>query len=200
MPGAIDEWDTRLLDLPAYPVDRFLARVGGDVVRPRGRTHMTLRVRTGDQAWLADVGFGSGPLEPLPFGAGGPHAQGGWTFALAATGPHEWELRELRAREWTTAYRFDDVRQHPADVVVANHFTSTFPRSPFVGRAVVVRRDEDALRELIDGTLTTTRPDGSSETSEIGDGDLAATLRDVFGLALDPDEIARLTGATAARA
>ena len=199
MPGAIDEWDTRLLDLPAYPVDRFLARVGGDVVRPRGRTHMTLRVRTGDQAWLADVGFGSGPLEPLPFGAGGPHAQGGWTFALAATGPHEWELRELRAREWTTAYRFDDVSQHPADVVVANHFTSTFPRSPFVGRAVVVRRDEDALRELIDGTLTTTRPDGSSETREIGD-DLAATLRDVFGLALDPDEIARLTGATAARA
>jgi len=63
-----------------------------------------------------------------------------------------------------------------------------------------VRRDEDALRELIDRTLTTTRPDGSSETSEIGDGDLAATLRDVFGLALDPDEIARLTGATAARA
>jgi len=62
-----------------------------------------------------------------------------------------------------------------------------------------VRRDEDALRELIDGTLTTTRPDGSSETREIGD-DLAATLRDVFRLALDPDEIARLTGATAARA
>jgi hypothetical protein len=63
-----------------------------------------------------------------------------------------------------------------------------------------VRRDEDALRELIDGTLTTTRPDGSSETREIGDGDLAATLRDVFGLDLGPDEIARLAGATAARA
>jgi len=188
------------LERLGYGVDRFLARVGGEVVRPRGRTHMTLRVRAGDQAWLADVGFGSGLLEPLPFGAGGPHAQGGWTFALAATGPHAWELRERRAGEWTTAYRFDDVRQHPADVVVANHFTSTFPRSPFVGRAVAVRRDEDALRELIDGTLTTTRPDGSSETREIGDGDLAATLRDVFGLDLGPDEIARLAGATAARA
>ena len=39
-----------------------------------------------------------------------------------------------------------------------------------------MRRDEDALRELIDRTLTTTRPDGSSEAREIGDGELATTL------------------------
>ena len=63
-----------------------------------------------------------------------------------------------------------------------------------------MRRDEDALRELIDRTLTTTRPDGSSEAREIGDGDLATTLRDVFGLELGADEIARLTDATATRA
>ena len=188
------------LERLGYEVERFLARVGGDVVRPRGRTHMTLRVRAGGEAFLADVGFGSGLLVPLPFGAEGPHAQGGWTFALATTGPHAWELRERRAGVWTTAYRFDDVRQHPADVVVANHFTSTFPRSPFVGRAVAVRRDEYALRELIGRTLTTTRPDGSSEAREIGDGELGATLRDVFRLDLAEDEVARLAAATAANA
>ena len=188
------------LERLGYEVERFLARVGGDVVRPRGRTHMTLRVRAGGEAFLADVGFGSGLLVPLPFGAEGPHAQGGWTFALATAGPHAWELRERRAGVWTTAYRFDDVRQHPADVVVANHFTSTFPRSPFVGRAVAVRRDEHALHELIDRTLTTTRPDGSSEAREIGDAELGATLRDVFRLDLAEDEIARLARAMAANA
>jgi N-hydroxyarylamine O-acetyltransferase len=188
------------LERLGYEVERFLARVGGDVVRPRGRTHMTLRVRTGGEAWLADVGFGSGLLEPLPFGTEGPRAQGGWTFALAATGADAWELRERRAGEWETAYRFDAVRQHPADVVVANHFTSTFPRSPFVGRAVAARRDDETLRRLVDRTLTTTRPDGSSETREIGDADLRATLRDVFGLELSEDEVARLVRATAANA
>ena len=188
------------LERLGYPVDRFLARVGDDVVRPRGRTHMRCACGPATRRGSPTSASGRACSSPLPFGAGGPHPQGGWTFALAAAGPHAWELRERRAGEWTTAYRFDDVRQHPADVVVANHFTSTFPRSPFVGRAVAVRRDEDALRELIDRTLTTTRPDGSSEAREIGDGDLATTLRDVFGLELGADEIARLTDATATRA
>ena len=79
---------------------------------------------------------------------------------------------------------------------MANHFTSTWPRSPFVTRSVVVRKDEDAVRELIDRTLTTTRPDGSTEEREIGDGDLAGTLRDVFGLELSDDELAGVAAAT----
>jgi N-hydroxyarylamine O-acetyltransferase len=186
-----------VLERLGFEVDRLLARVGGDGYRPRARTHMALRVRVEGEPWLADVGFGSGLLEPIPFAsAGEPHRQGGWEYALAETGPGEWELRERRDGEWRVGYAFADERQHPADVVVANHFTSTWPRSPFVTRAVVVRKDEDALRELIDRTLTTTRPDGSSEEREIGDGELDATLRDVFRLELSDDELAGVTAAT----
>jgi hypothetical protein len=58
-----------------------------------------------------------------------------------------------------------------------------------VTRSVVVRKDEDVLRELIDTTLTTTRPDGSSETREIAEDELGEILRDVFGLELHAEEL-----------
>jgi hypothetical protein len=46
-------------------------------------------------------------------------------------------------------------------------------------------------------TLTTTRPGGRSEAREIADAELAATLRDVFGLDLADDEDAALARAAA---
>jgi N-hydroxyarylamine O-acetyltransferase len=184
------------LERLGYGVDRLLARVGGGDHRPRARTHMALRVHADGAAWLADVGFGSGLLAPLPFDGGAAVRQGGWEYALAAVAPRAWELRERRDGEWVTRYGFDDQRQHPADVVVANHFTSTWPSSPFVTRAIVVRKDEDALRELIDRTLTVTRPDGSTEQREIEGVELAATLEDIFALSLSPAELAGLTSAT----
>jgi len=183
------------LERLGFTVQRLLGRVGGDAERPRGRTHMALRVHIGDEVWLADVGFGSGLLEPLPFDTGAARRQGGWTYSIATEGPHAWALRERQDGEWVTRYRFDDVRQHPADVEVANHFTSTFPRSPFVGRIVAVRKEEDALRELIDRTLTVTRPDRSSESREIADAELGPTLRDVFRLELSSGELERLARA-----
>jgi N-hydroxyarylamine O-acetyltransferase len=182
------------LERLGFEVDRLLARVGGDGFRPRARTHMALRVRADGDAWLADVGFGSGLLAPVPFApVGEAHRQGGWEYALAAPGPGSWELRERRDGEWIVRYGFAEERQHPADVVVANHFTSTWPRSPFVTRSVVVRKDEDALRELIDRTLTTTRPDGSTDEQEIGEGELADTLRDIFRLELSGAELDTLS-------
>jgi N-hydroxyarylamine O-acetyltransferase len=178
-----------VLERLGFAVDRLLARVGGDGDRPRARTHMALRVHADGETWLADVGFGSGLLAPLPFGDGEPRRQGGWELALAATGPGAWEVRERRDGAWVVRYGFADERQHPADVVVANHFTATWPRSPFVTRSVVVRKDEHALHELIDRTLTVTRPDGSSEQREVRD--LGAAL-EAFGLELSANELATL--------
>jgi N-hydroxyarylamine O-acetyltransferase len=188
------------LERLGFAVDRFLGRVGADGEPIRGRTHMTLRVHVGGDAWLADVGFGSGLLEPVPFDGGAPHVQGGWTFALAPTGLGTWALRERQGEEWVTRYRFADERQYPADVVVANHFTSTFPRSPFVLRAVAVRKDEETLRELVDDTFRVTRPDRSSEERVVGDDEVGDLLCDVFRVPLSPEELDRLIRARRALA
>jgi N-hydroxyarylamine O-acetyltransferase len=188
------------LERLGFRVDRLLARVGADGDPIRGRTHMMLRVLIGGEAWLADAGFGSGLLTPLPFDGGVPRRQGGWTFSLAATGPGTWALREREGEEWVTRYRFADERQYPADVVVANHYTSTFARSPFRLRPVVVRKDEETLRELVDDTFRVTRPDRSTEERVVGDDEVGDLLRDVFRLALSPVELDRLTRARRALA
>jgi N-hydroxyarylamine O-acetyltransferase len=182
-----------VLERLGYRVERMLARVGGeDLERPRAPTHMTLRVHADGRPWLADVGFGSGLLEPLPFD-GGPHAQGGWTLDLAQTGPRSWALRELRGGEWTTRYGFDEQRLHAADVVMANHFTSTFSRSPFVGKIVAVRKDAEKIESLIDRRFTVARPDGSEDEREVADDELGDLLRGTFAISLSDDEVAQLT-------
>ena len=183
-----------VLERLGFAVERMLARVGGEELeRPRAQTHMTLRVHADGQPWLADVGFGSGLLAPLSFDAGGPQPQGGWTFALASTGPGSWALRELRGDEWVTRYGFDEQRLYAADVVMANHFTSTFERSPFVGKAVVVRKDEQRIRSLIDRRLSVEWPDGSIDEREVGDDELGELVRGMFGIPLNDGEVAQLT-------
>jgi len=182
------------LERIGFQVERMLARVGGeDLERPRATTHMTVRAHAGGARWLADVGFGSGLLSPLAFDDPGPQRQGGWTFEIAAAGPSSWRLREQRSGEWVTQYGFDEQRLFAADVVMANHFTSTFHRSPFVGRPVVARRDEDALRRLVGRTFTLERPDGSAEEREVGEDELGGLLRDVFAIPLTDGEVEQLT-------
>jgi N-hydroxyarylamine O-acetyltransferase len=181
-----------VLERIGFTVERLLARVGGDGDPPRPRTHMMLRVSAGSQRWLADVGFGSGLLEPLPFDEDGTHAQGGWAFELVASGPASWELRERDGEQWLTAYRFDEQPQHAADVVVANHFTATYPSSPFVAQAVAIRKDDESIRRLRGRQFIVTRPDGSTEERELDDAQLREALTDVFGLPLSADELARL--------
>jgi N-hydroxyarylamine O-acetyltransferase len=172
------------LERLGYPVQRLLGRVGGYTEAPRGRTHMALLVRADGERWLADVGFGGGLLEPLPFEVGGEHRQGGWLFRIRPAGPG-WEVQERRPDGWATLYGFADEPQYPADVVVANHYTSTFPGSPFVTRVVVTRKDEQALRQFVDGTLIVTRPDFTTEAREV---ELAEALPQL-GLALGADEL-----------
>jgi N-hydroxyarylamine O-acetyltransferase len=180
------------LERLGYGVDRLLARVGDDGEPRRARTHMTLRVHVDGEAWLADVGFGNGILEPLPFAADGAVTQEAWTFALAAGGAHAWRLRERQGEEWTTRYAFDDQRVYPADIVMANHFTSTYPRSPFVGQAVAVRRDGEVTRRLVGRRLSVTRPDGSADERDLGDDEVAEVLLEVFRLPLGQEELAAL--------
>lgn len=118
-----------VLERFGFAVDRYLARVGsadGDV---RPRTHMSLHVRLDDGGWLADVGFGGGLLEPLPWSDGSRARQGRWTYELARIGERHWELREETPAARQALYHFIAEPQHSIDVVVANHYISTHPSS-----------------------------------------------------------------------
>jgi N-hydroxyarylamine O-acetyltransferase len=178
-----------VLERLGYSVDRLLARVGDGEQRPRPRTHMTLRVRAESEQWLADVGFGNGLLEPLPWDhTGAAHGQGGWSYQLVSAGGSSWELRERLGQAWTVRYRFTDEPQHASDVTMANHFTSTHPSSRFVGQAVLMRKDVDVARRLVGRRLTILRPDGSSDERVLSDTEVADALADDFRVPLSRAE------------
>lgn len=185
-----------------FTVRRHLARVG-DRVPPGPRSHLVLSVDTGSTRWLADVGFGSGLLHPIPVD-GTAHHQEGWTYRVTADGQSAWELQEQQPpgspepeqQRWATVHRFAEEEVHPVDVVVANHFTSTWPNSPFVRQLVAVRKDARAVHRLLGRHLSLTRADGHVEREQVlTDTEVADALARVFGLHLDAEELDHLTAA-----
>jgi N-hydroxyarylamine O-acetyltransferase len=189
-----------VLERVGFRVERLMARVGPDGGPARPRTHLTLRVSAdldgaGQHVWLADPGFGSSPPAPLSLrrhGSGGPQEVDGWIYEVTPDEEHGqqvWKLREYQAGQWVTLHRWDDNKVQPVDVVLSNHYTSTYPDSWFTWQPVVVRRDPDAIRSLLGRTYTVTRAGHTRTRSELTDKEFAAALTDEFGLRLTSDEL-----------
>ncbi|MEV1146421.1 arylamine N-acetyltransferase [Micromonospora sp. NPDC049799] len=175
-----------------YRVDRLLARTGDPAEQPRPRSHLVLRVDDGDRVWLADVGFGSGLLEPLPLVEGDPQRQGAWEYQLRRGADGAWRLQERIIDAWTTLLTFTEEPQYPVDVEVANHNTATSPHSPFTQQCVVVRKNDTAIRRLIGRVYSEERPGATTSTRSLTNQEYGAVLGEEFGLALSPPEIRAL--------
>lgn len=181
-----------VLERLGYQVDRLLARTGDPVDHPRPRSHMVLRVATRDEQWLADVGFGSGLLAPVPLAADGPHSQGAWKYELLQGPDAAWRLREFDGADWTTILTFTEEPQHFIDIDVANYNTATNPHSPFVQRPIVVRKDDTTVRRLIGREYTVEQPGEPARQRHLTDDEFAAALRTEFGGALATEEVSAL--------
>ena len=194
-----------VLDRLGFSVERLLARVGPDGGLARPRTHLTLRVRAGQHAWLVDPGFGSSPPAPLTlrrYRSGGPQEVDGWIYDISPDEEHGqevWKLREYQAGTWVTLHRWDDGKVQPVDVVMSNHYTSTHPDSWFTWQPVLVKRDPDAIRSILGRTYTVTRAGHAKTRSELTDQDFAAALTGEFGLRLTRDEVDALVKAPTGR-
>ena len=84
---------------------------------------------------------------------------------------------------------------YPADVVMSNHFTATYPESWFTWQPIVVRRDPDAIHSIVGRGYTITRPGHVKTRRTLTDTEFAAALADVFGLAFTEAELAALVAA-----
>jgi N-hydroxyarylamine O-acetyltransferase len=185
-----------VLDRLGFGVERLLARVGPDGGPARPRTHLTLRVRAGQNVWLADPGFGSSPPAPLSlrgYPSGGPQEVDGWIYEITPGEEHGqevWKLREYQAGNWVTLHRWDDNKVQPIDVVLSNHYTSTHPDSWFTWQPVIVRRDPGAIRSILGRTYTVNDAGHTKTRRELTDKEFAAALTGEFGLQLTADELA----------
>jgi DNA-binding LacI/PurR family transcriptional regulator/arylamine N-acetyltransferase len=178
-----------------FQVDRLLARVGDPAVHPRPRSHLVLRVSTPQEQWLADVGFGSGLLAPLPLAAAGPRKQGAWEYELRQGEGASWRLRESDGETWSTIMAFTEEPTYFVDIEAANYNTSTNPNSPFVQRPMVVRKDAASVRQLLGREYTVTRPGRPAERRQLTDDEFADLLRSEFGPGLTEAEVAALVAA-----
>lgn len=189
------------LERLGFGVERLLARVGPDGEPARPRTHLTLRVRAGAGIWLADVGFGNSPPGPLSLRrlrSGGPQELDGWIYEVTPGDGDDgtWKLRELQAGEWVTLYRYEDRPVYPADVVMSNHFTATYPESWFTWQPIIARRAQDGvLHSMVGRAYTITRPGHVKTRRTLADEEFAVALDDIFGLTFSDDELATLVAA-----
>jgi N-hydroxyarylamine O-acetyltransferase len=169
-------------------------------VRPPGvaatlpRTHMVLRVTVEGRDWLADVGFGGdGPLYPVPLD--GEESVQGPADVLAVVREDD-STRVLRRRApaadggWVDLYAFGLAPALPVDYEVANHYTSTWPGSPFVNTLTAQRTTEQA-RQQLRGRTYVERRGGTETRREMEDDEVVRLVIEEFGLAVAPEDVRR---------
>jgi N-hydroxyarylamine O-acetyltransferase len=172
------------LEALGFRVTSLAARVrGGGVLRPR--THMLLRVDLDEGPWLADVGFGGdGPVHPLPLvAANAPEAPG----HHLRREDDLWVLTGDSTGERTDLYAFTLEPHFPVDFEMANHFTSTWPRSPFV-QSLTAQRSWPGRRAILRNRDLLVREGGAVRNETIRDPHhLLEVLDRVFGLSFPPE-------------
>ena len=165
-----------------FQVSQLEARVRRGAETVLGRTHGVLRVDLGGAGWLVDVGFGGDGLL-VPAALDGTE--------LIRFGERHRVLPEGRLRvlqtwaegAWRDQYAFALDPVEPIDWVVANHYTATHPDSRFT-RVLTAQMPQPGLRRVLrDRTYTETR-DGVTTVREPAAPEVAALLREGFGLDL----------------
>ena len=150
--------------------------------------HLVLRVELPEGLYLADVGFGDGPRNPIRVVPGAFHADG-FDFSLRRVDDRWWRLNN-DPRGGAPSFDFN---LDPADESLLAEkcdFLQTAPSSPFVQNLVVQRHVPHGLEILRGRTLRTIRADGISDRVIADADDLVKTLKTVF--ALDVPEVAVL--------
>ncbi|MFI8965257.1 arylamine N-acetyltransferase [Streptomyces sp. NPDC053493] len=166
-------------------------RTRGDALTPI--THGLLVVALDGEEWLLDAGFGwQGPLEPVPLADGARVEQDGWVFGVAIGPEGVHVLRALRPEGWTDLYAFAPHTLYPVDFELMNHYSSSHPRSRFLGQVVAHQPGAEVRTALVRDGLLTVRADGTREERRVGPEELIATLSKVFGIELDDEEAAGL--------
>jgi N-hydroxyarylamine O-acetyltransferase len=171
-----------VLESLGFATTRLAARVrfGSQTIRPR--SHMLLSVAVDGEPWLADVGFGGGGLlYPIRLNENDDVRQGAWSYRVFAEGEVH-VLQSLRPEGWFDLYAFTQEIQYPVDYIVSNHFTSTYPDSPFVRSLVAQRNGPEVRWALHDRELAEERPDGKATRTLPDDDTLLAILADIFSL------------------
>ena len=185
----------------------MLQAVGFDVMRMAGAAnrellgdivignHLVLRVQIDGQAWVADVGFGDGTMEPFPLRAG-PIAFGGFEFRLETLDQRWWRFHN---QPHGGAKSFDFAVE-PADPQLLGgrcEWLQYAPESTFVLNLIAQRWRDGTILQLRGRVYREVTPAGVTSRLLQSPDELIAVLKDEF--ALDVPEVAGLWDRVVAR-
>jgi len=165
------------------------------MVAPRSaapRTHMFLSVTIDGTTYVLDPGFGGhGPLVPLPLIEHHETREGPDVHRFVRRGG-EWVLETPIGGTMTALWMSTLETDSPVDFVMANHFTSTWPDSPFVNRLMLRALTPDGRVSVMNRDVTVLRGT-ASEIRQLPDrAALRSLLIEHFGFDLPEAEQVRV--------
>ncbi len=163
-----------------------VTRATGAVMRIAGGDHMAgnhlvLRVELPEGLYLADVGFGDGPIDPIRI-APGPFVSNGFQFALAKADAGWWRLTN-HPNGGAPSFDFNLAPADESLLAAKCEWLQSAPDSVFVQNLVCQRFLPDGVAVLRGRVLRHIAPEGiASERILANEADLLATLSETFGL------------------
>ncbi len=143
--------------------------------------HLVLRVDLNGEAFMADVGFGDGLLEPIPLREG-RYVQDGFNFGLELHG-ETWVFRKFEGGG-PGGFEF---RPHPvqlSDFASQCRWLQTAPESGFVQATVCQKASSQGFITLRGAVLSVATSGGESKRTLASADEFDAVLREYFGLEL----------------
>ncbi|EFV13958.1 arylamine N-acetyltransferase family protein [Segniliparus rugosus] len=166
-----------------FHVECRSARVRMGAEKITGLSHAVVWAQVDGTAYWCDVGFGTGPLEPVRLADGARGRAGVWEHAVRWE-RGEWVLAGKTAEGWIDFSSFADVPRYPVDNLYTNHFLSTHPRSPFRKTPRASRMDESHAVLLQGGELVVSTADEVLSRTEVSAEDTLPVLAEEFGVHL----------------
>lgn len=155
-------------------------------------THLVLLAQLGNATWLMDAGFGGGYCPPLLLADGSEaFAPDGSTYRLTIDPKLGWILDRCVDGSTMRQFSFTETDVFFADILLANHWTSTHPSSLFKKNIVVNRITRDGRLSIMNIVLTKTGIQDEIVTITSSD-QLTSIFREDFGLNLSESDVSEL--------
>ena len=150
------------------------------------KTHIIILVEINGKNYIADVGFGGpGTFLPIPFEIDREDVQIHGTFRITKDDTHKFLMQKKTIEGWFNVYAFNLDQVYPADLLMSNFFTSTYPESHFRNNLIMALHLPNGRLTLLNRQLTTVK-NNISQSHEIQTHDeLLLVMTEQFGIKLD---------------
>ncbi|MFC7679796.1 arylamine N-acetyltransferase [Paenibacillus sp. GCM10028914] len=140
-----------LLQELGFHVTHYFGRFWrGETDTPMKRRHHILHVEIDNRRFIADVGAGSSPLQPLELIENIEQIQGDETYLLQHSAPYGWMLYERKNGYLDPIYSFTEEENLPQDYLTTSYWCQYSPESVFNKGAKVYIRTREG-RNTVDG-------------------------------------------------